>query len=91
MLSLPIKRKWYYMIKSKEKKEEYRDISPYYTSRFNNAIDSNNHLRLKLVNGYSSNSPYIIVNARLSTGYGNSKWGAPDYECYILTIISIEE
>lgn len=34
MLILPIKRKWLEMIRSGEKREEYREISPYYTSRF---------------------------------------------------------
>ena len=34
MLTLPIKKKWFDMIKSGEKKEEYRDITPYYDSRF---------------------------------------------------------
>lgn len=33
MLILPIKRKWLEMIRSGKKKEEYRAISPYYTSR----------------------------------------------------------
>lgn len=36
MLILPIKRKWFDMIRSGEKKEEYREIKPYYTSRFRN-------------------------------------------------------
>ena len=34
MLILTIKRKWMEKIRSGEKREEYRDISPYYTSRF---------------------------------------------------------
>lgn len=34
MLTLPIKRKWLEMIRSGEKKEEYRDIKSYYTVRF---------------------------------------------------------
>jgi len=34
MLVLPIKKKWFDMILSGEKKEEYRDIKPYYDSRF---------------------------------------------------------
>ena len=34
MLTLPIKKKWFNMILSGEKKEEYREIKPYYTSRF---------------------------------------------------------
>lgn len=33
MLTLPIKKKWYEMILSGEKKEEYREIKPYYDSR----------------------------------------------------------
>jgi len=34
MLTLPIKKKWFDMILSGEKKEEYRDIKPYYDTRF---------------------------------------------------------
>lgn len=34
MLTLPIKKKWFDMILSGEKKEEYRDIKPYYDVRF---------------------------------------------------------
>ena len=36
MLTLPIKRKWFEMILSGEKKEEYREIKPYYEVRFQN-------------------------------------------------------
>lgn len=32
---LTIKRKWLEMIRSGEKKEEYRALSPYYATRFN--------------------------------------------------------
>lgn len=34
MLTIPIKGKWFDMILSGEKKEEYREIKPYYKSRF---------------------------------------------------------
>ena len=34
MLTLPIKKKWFDMIFSGEKKEEYREIKPYYETRF---------------------------------------------------------
>jgi hypothetical protein len=33
-LHLNLKRKWFDMIKSGEKKEEYRDITPYWCSKF---------------------------------------------------------
>ena len=36
MLVLPIKKKWFDMILSGEKKEEYREIKPYYETRFMN-------------------------------------------------------
>lgn len=37
MLILPIKKQWFDMIISGEKKEEYREIKPYYYIRFKNA------------------------------------------------------
>ncbi len=39
MLVLPIKRQWFDMIRSGEKKEEYREIKPYWTKRLNNEFD----------------------------------------------------
>lgn len=36
MLILPIKKKWFDMILSGEKKEEYREIKKYYETRFQN-------------------------------------------------------
>ncbi len=36
MLTLPIQRKWFDMILSGTKKEEYRDIKEYYETRFQN-------------------------------------------------------
>ena len=39
MLVLPIKKKWFDMIRSGEKKEEYREIKPYWTKRLNNELD----------------------------------------------------
>ena len=38
MLTLPIKKKWFDLILSGEKKEEYREIKPYYISRFSNMV-----------------------------------------------------
>lgn len=36
MLTLPIRKKWFNMILSGEKKEEYREIKEYYETRFQN-------------------------------------------------------
>lgn len=38
MLILPIKKKWFDMILSSEKKEEYRELKKYYETRFANDL-----------------------------------------------------
>lgn len=55
MLTLPIKKKWFDMILSGEKKEEYREIKPYYDSRFKN---------IELPKGITN----CYINANLDTG-----------------------
>ena len=89
MLTLPIKKKWFDMIKSGEKKEEYREIKPYYTSRFNNATaDDFNYVVFR--NGYSPFSPDIKCRCKLRIGQGKEEWGAePNKEYYILNILEV--
>lgn len=41
MVTLPIKRKWFDMIMTGEKTEEYRDVKPYYTMRFRQFVTLN--------------------------------------------------
>lgn len=96
MLTLPIKKKWFDMIKSGEKKEEYREIKPYYDSRFFNEYKrNNNNLCFYVIfkNGYSKNSPsikcYISLYKDLT---GKPKWGAePNKKYYVLKILSVDE
>lgn len=93
MITLPIKRKWFDLIKSGVKTEEYRELKPYYKSRFR-VFDFDRLLAVKFRNGYARNSPSITCICSLSKGYGKQEWGAPNEECYILTInkiIKIEE
>ncbi|WP_458457462.1 ASCH domain-containing protein [Pseudobutyrivibrio sp.] len=88
MLVLPIKKKWFDMILSGEKKEEYREIKPYYTSRFPSTFDS---FYVMFRNGYSKKSPSFIAEVKLSIGKGKEIWGAEKgQKYYILTIINIE-
>nr|DAQ16382.1 MAG TPA: protein of unknown function (DUF3850) [Caudoviricetes sp.] len=105
MLTLPIKKKWFNMILSGEKKEEYREIKPYYASRFyRNHIASgvglewilnNNPIVYKniiLRNGYSKNSPSIICYVLITKGTGKPEWGAkPGKEYYVLKILNVEK
>lgn len=98
MLVLPIKKEWLNKIISGEKKEEYREIKPYYDSRFqkyfyNNKIRINKNLVDKEVvfrNGYNKTSPQVKCLVHLTKGEGNVEWGAiPGKEYYILKILKI--
>lgn len=92
MLTLPIKSEWFNMILSGVKKEEYRNITQFYKTRFENAKDENNQFWCVLRNGYSSNSPSITVHVELSVGCGHTEWGAePDTTYYVLSILDIKK
>ena len=79
MLTLPIKGKWFDMIVAKEKKEEYRDIKPYYTKRFET---------IGLLD--QARTAQVTVNLRIGTG--NTDWGAAaGVNYYILDIDRIGE
>lgn len=85
MLTLTIKKKWFDMISSGEKPEEYRGITPYYNARLGSHIGST--LELMYRNGYSAESPKLKVKASVTIGTGSPKWGAiPNKEYYILHI-----
>lgn len=98
MLILPIKKKWFDMIRSGEKREEYREIKPYYTSRFKTIglLDKNgeetklHEVPIILRNGYDTHSPAYMVRCWLSIGYGRPEWGAePDKKYYRLHIMRV--
>lgn len=86
MLTLTIKKKWYDMILAGEKKEEYRDIKPYYTSRLlplfgvfwidDKLVKGKGavHDAVPIIfrNGYRVDSPKIKALCSLSTGFGKS-------------------
>lgn len=101
MLTLPIKKVWYEMILSGFKKEEYRNITPYYEARFKNAfgyILYNNEIvykkeaLIKFRNGYSKNAPSFIAKCSINIGEGRQEWGAiPGVKYFILGIVKILE
>ena len=88
MLTLPIKRKWFEMIKTGEKKEEYRALSPYYISRLGRF--QGQEIEVCLRNGYSLESPSFNVLCEVTTGTGKAEWGALENEYYfVLKIIKV--
>ena len=93
MLTLPIKKKWFDMILSGKKKEEYREIKPYWTKRFN-FEDDTLYLQRTVIfkNGYRKDSPQIKCYVKIEKGYGRIEWGAePNKEYYVLKILSVEK
>lgn len=88
MLLLPIKRRWFDMIASGEKKEEYRSITKRYLSMFKNAADENGRFWCIIQNGYSKSSPRLYCYVEASVGYGRQEWGAdPETQYFVLKII----
>lgn len=55
-LFLILTRHWFEMIASGEKKEEYREIKPYWTKRLYKKYDT-----VTFQMGYSKNAPRVIV------------------------------
>ena len=101
MLVLPIKKKWFDMILSGEKKEEYRDVSPYWKQRFSKIFPMYPHSFIPsggisqtvlFRNGYRKNSPCFKAVCTLEDiRTGKSEWGAEQgKEYYVLKILKIE-
>ena len=99
MIILPIKKKWFDIIKSGEKKEEYREIKPYYDKRLKKYMPIYNMYLERMIceefevifrNGYRKNSPIIYCICKLRIGHGKPEWGAePNKEYYILDILEV--
>ena len=93
MLILPIKKKWFDMIKSGEKKEEYRELKEYYGSRFSTlGVGDDKIHEILFRNGYGKDKPTIKCKVKIDIGYGKTIWGAEIGQTYfVLKILSVEE
>ena len=98
MLTLPIKKKWFDMILSGEKKEEYREIKDYWFVRFQDAIGSYDYLafectgvslgfRVRFRNGYKPDSPSFDADVHLEMRTGRPEWGAEPNRLYYVLVI----
>ena len=83
VLHLTLKKQWFDMIASGEKREEYREIKKYWNRRLNKEYDA-----IEFRNGYAKDSPKITVKLdSVLIGLGIVEWGAPDYDrVYILKL-----
>lgn len=90
-LALPLKKQWFDMIKSGEKKEEYRSISDYWRKRLMDK--SGNFKRFDIVTftcGYPSKYDIerfiTFVNPSITMGEGKPEWGAePGKKYFVIT------
>ena len=94
-LYLHLKKKWYEMIESGVKTEEYREIKPYWDKRlmrdkWNFCTDSLCHIPQKLdavkfSYGYTKRTMTFELN-RITIGKGKKEWGAPNEDVFIIHI-----
>ena len=81
-LHLNLKHKWYDMIASGEKTEEYRDIKPYYSDRFYN----NHYTHVVFHKGYT-NETMTFVKKSVTIGTGKPEWGAePNIRYFVIKL-----
>ena len=100
MLTLPIKKKWFDMIASGEKTEEYRENTPYWAVRFLHEFELGYYFTfeeslvstIRFRNGYRKDSPALIAKCHLGFGTGRPEWGAePGKDYFILHIHDIQK
>jgi hypothetical protein len=95
ILHLTLKKKWFDMIASGEKKEEYRDMKPYWTKRLFNDLgdrfEPKSFDKVVFKNGYATNAPTIVVECLgIQKDLGMMTWGAEqDVEYYIIQLGNI--
>ena len=89
ILHLTLKKQWFDLIASGIKKEEYRELRPYWHTRLKNK----RYDAIKFRNGYQKNAPTMTVELKIiKIGLGNPSWGAPEAdEVYILKLGKILE
>jgi len=82
ILHLTLKKKWFDLIESGLKTEEYREIKPYWTKRFENKKFD----RVIFKNGYSANAPIMeFTLTNILVGLGDPEYGAPENDfVYVL-------
>lgn len=78
ILHLTLKKKWFNMIASGDKKEEYREMKPYWINRLAGPNDDCiqwDYIIFK--NGYSGAAPLMSVKCEgVTIGKGKYEWGA---------------
>ena len=81
ILHLTLKKKWFDMIASGEKKEEYREIKPYWSSR----LIEKHFTHICFRNGYAKDAPRFTAELKgIRVCTGRTEWGAAEGEIYFV-------
>lgn len=82
ILHLTLKKKWFDMIAAGVKKEEYREIKPYWDVRLSKSFDV-----VRFKHGYDKDAAVMDVRLiEITTGKGKPEWGGADDEVYIIKL-----
>lgn len=89
VLHLTLKKKWFDMIRSGEKTEEYREIKPYWIKRL--AIDYlfcyvfKDYTHIQFRHGYASDAPIMLRRCLgIEVSEGKPEWGAEPGKKYFV-------
>jgi len=86
ILHLTLKKQWFDMIAIGEKREEYREIKPYWNKRL---IDKK-YDAISFRNGYGKNAPTMLIELKaIIQGHGRPEWGSGYEQRYILRLGAI--
>lgn len=93
VLHLTLRKKWFDMIASGEKKEEYREIKQYWVTRLqkvNGMSFPDNGCKqfdyVHFTNGYGNGHGFVNVQCLcIEIGHGKPEWGATD-KCFIIKL-----
>jgi hypothetical protein len=81
VLHLTLKKKWFDMIASGEKKEEYRERKPFWHRRLN----FQTYDVVEFRNGYGKKVPMMRFDLKgISADIGKKEWGAEPHEIYFV-------
>lgn len=95
-LYLPLKKEWYEMIESGEKREEYREFSKYWEKRLIEEYKTHKDSPVSqcfLKRFHAVCFSYGYTKRRMlwecegiTIGQGRPEWGAPDYAVFIIKL-----
>ena len=83
VLHLTLKKHWFDMIASGDKKEEYRESKPYWQAR----LENKDFDVIQFRNGYAKDAPTMTVDfLGIGYGLGRPEWGGGSEPVYILKL-----